>query len=105
MTSQSSPRSASPDKHNSPPEDFGDAKLANTGNKTVATDAERTVSDATEKKDPSPEVEWLSGLRLWLVMMPLCFAFFLVLLDISIIATVSLPNQTHRKPANADSTF
>jgi len=99
-----SPRSASPDQHNSPREDFGDGKVANAGDKPVATDAERTMSDA-EKKDASPEVEWLSGLRLWLVMMPLCFAFFLVLLDISIIATVSLPSQTYRKSANADSTF
>jgi hypothetical protein len=47
------------------------------------------ISDAA-KTDPSVEVQWLSGLKLWLVMMPLCFAFFLVLLDISIIATVSL---------------
>lgn len=97
-----SPRSASPDQHDSSPEDFGDAKLANTGDKPVATDAERNVSDATERKDPSPEVEWLSGLRLWLVMMPLCFAFFLVLLDISIIATVSLPDQTHQEPTTAN---
>lgn len=52
------------------------------------------MSDA-EKKDSSIEVEWLSGLRLWLVMMPLCLVFFLVLLDISIIATVGLPNQTY----------
>lgn len=85
-----SPRSASPDQHNSPAEDFGDAKVADTGDQPVSTDADRAMSDA-EKKDSSIEVEWLSGLRLWLVMMPLCFAFFLVLLDISIIATVSLP--------------
>ena len=89
-----SPRSASlnsPDQHNSPAEDFGDGKVATTG---VATDADRAMSDA-EKKDSSIEVEWLSGLRLWLVMMPLCLVFFLVLLDISIIATVGLPNQTY----------
>ena len=93
MSTMASPRSASPDQHKSPPEDFGDAKVANTGDQSVSTDADRAMSDA-DKKDPSIEVEWLSGLRLWLVMMPLCFAFFLVLLDISIIATVSLQNQT-----------
>jgi hypothetical protein len=29
--------------------------------------------------------------KLWLLMTPLCFTFFLVLLDISIIATVGPP--------------
>ncbi|KAM0708905.1 hypothetical protein Q7P35_002941 [Cladosporium inversicolor] len=95
-----SPRSASPDQRNSPREDFGDGKVANTGETPVATDAERTMSDA-EKKDASPEVEWLSGLRLWLVMMPLCFAFFLVLLDISIIAT-AVPQITNDFQSLAD---
>lgn len=99
-----SPRSASPDQHNSPAEDFGDGKLASSADKTVVTDADHAMSDA-EKKDPSIEVEWLSGLRLWLVMMPLCFAFFLVLLDISIIATVSLPDLTTQTFTNADSIF
>lgn len=103
MSTMASPRSASPDQHTSPREDFGDGKVANTGEKPVATDAERTISDA-ENKDASPEVEWLSGLKLWLVMMPLCFAFFLVLLDISIIATVRLLNQQHEKLTNADPT-
>jgi hypothetical protein len=102
MDSKGSPRSASPDQHDSTPEDFGDGKVANTADKPVATDAERAISDA-EKKDSSPEIEWLSGVKLWLVMMPLCFAFFLVLLDISIIATVSLPNQAHQTPTDADS--
>jgi hypothetical protein len=102
MDSKGSPRSASPDQHDSIPEDFGDGKVANTADKPVATDAERAISDA-EKKDSSPEIEWLSGVKLWLVMMPLCFAFFLVLLDISIIATVSLPNQAHQTPTDADS--
>ena len=89
-STMASPRSASPDDHNSPAEDFGDAKVANTGDQPVSTDADRAMSDA-EKKDPSTEVEWLSGLKLWLVIMPLCLVFFLVLLDISIISTVSLP--------------
>ena len=86
-----SPRAASPDQYSSPTEDSGDGKVANSADKTVVTDADRAMSDA-EKKDPSDEVEWLSGLKLWLVIMPLCLVFFLVLLDVSIISTVSLLN-------------
>jgi len=93
MSTMTSPESASAEKHNSIPGDFGDGKFADTGSKSVATDADRAISDVG-KVDPSTEAQWLSGLRLWLVMMPLCFAFFLVLLDISIIATVSFPNGT-----------
>ena len=104
MSTMAPPRSAFSDQHNSPAEDSGDAKVAITGDQPVATDADRAMSDA-EKKDPSIEVEWLSGLRLWLVMMPLCFAFFLVLLDISIIATVSVPDLTSQNFTNADSIF
>jgi len=95
MSTMASPRSASPasDQHNLDPEKHnGNAQVAATSDKPVATDAERAVSDAASK-DPSEGVQWLSGLKLWLVMMPLCFAFFLVLLDLSIIATVSFMNK------------
>jgi hypothetical protein len=40
------------------------------------------------REEPTKETQWVSGLKLWLLMTPLCFTFFLVLLDISIIATV-----------------
>jgi len=101
-TMASSPRSESLDQHNSDPEKHqSDSEVTNAGHKSSATDAERAVSDA-EKKAPSEQIQWLSGLKLWLVMMPLCFAFFLVLLDISIIATVSLQYKTSRKPLDAD---
>jgi hypothetical protein len=92
LSTMASPRSASPvsDQHTLDPEKpRGDAQATKSSEKSVAADAERAISDAA-KTDPSVEVQWLSGLKLWLVMMPLCFAFFLVLLDISIIATVSL---------------
>jgi hypothetical protein len=42
-----------------------------------------------EHEQPVKETEWISGLALWILMLPLCCTFFLVMLDISIIATVS----------------
>ena len=42
-----------------------------------------------EHDQPTKETEWISGLKLWILMLPLCCTFLLIMLDISIIATVS----------------
>jgi len=42
-----------------------------------------------EHDQPAKETEWVSGLKLWILMLPLCCTFFLIMLDVSIIATVS----------------
>lgn len=55
---------------------------------TVAPEVPRAMSD-TEHDHPVKETEWVSGLQLWLLMLPLSCVFFLILLDTSIIATVS----------------
>lgn len=69
-------------------------------NKDVTTDAQRAVSDA-DKEEPAKEVQYVTGLKLWLLMMPLCFTFFLVLLDVSIIAT-AIPQITNDFHSLAD---
>jgi hypothetical protein len=43
----------------------------------------------SEHDHPVKEAEWVSGLQLWILMLPLSCVFFLILLDTSIIATVS----------------
>lgn len=45
---------------------------------------------AEETKKPQPQADdYIEGLQLWVVMTGLCLVFFLVLLDTSILATVS----------------
>lgn len=51
-------------------------------------EVKRAMSDF-EQDQPVKETEWVSGIQLWILMLPLCCTFFLILLDISIIATVS----------------
>jgi hypothetical protein len=84
-------RPTSPGHQQHPPalQDQGHGLGPKTDDKSAVSDARRTTSDA-EKEDLSIPVQWVSGLKLWILMMPLCFTFFLVLLDISIIATVGL---------------
>jgi hypothetical protein len=55
---------------------------------TVAPEVPRAMSDS-EHDHPVKETEWVSGLQLWILMLPLSCVFFLILLDTSIIATVS----------------
>jgi len=62
-----------------------------------APDVQRTMSDFD--KEPVKETEWVSGLALWILMLPLCCTFFLILLDISIIATVGNARTTSLKPS------
>lgn len=64
-------------------------------NDTVTLDAQRATSDAD--KENAKEVQWVSGINLWILMAPICFTFFLVMLDISIIATVSNPGISVRR--------
>lgn len=54
----------------------------------VVTSDQQAMSDSSNDLAPAKE-EWVTGIKLWLLMTPLCFTFFLVLLDVSIIATVS----------------
>lgn len=54
----------------------------------VVTSDQQAKSDSSNDQAPAKE-EWVTGIKLWLLMTPLCFTFFLVLLDVSIIATVS----------------
>jgi hypothetical protein len=108
MASSSEP--ASPDHENypdhekhpsSPSRSLDNVQDTKIDNSPVVADAQNATSDAT-KVQPSKETEWVSGLKLWLLMTPLCFTFFLVLLDISIIATVSLLDTFNQWPPNAD---
>lgn len=66
--------------------DINDVKQTNDN---ITPDAQREPSDA--EKEDAKEVQWVSGINLWILMAPICFTFFLVMLDISIIATVSNP--------------
>lgn len=50
---------------------------------------ETPTSDATKAEDSKQEHEWLSGLQLWIIMTGVVLPVFLMLLDTSIIATVS----------------
>ena len=80
----SPPAPPSSDQH-PPPVYPGNSK---TNISTVAPEVQRTMSDF-EHDQPTKETEWISGLKLWILMLPLCCTFFLIMLDISIIATVS----------------
>ena len=80
----SPPAPPSSDQH-PPPVYPGDSK---TNISTVAPEVQRTMSDF-EHDQPTKETEWISGLKLWILMLPLCCTFFLIMLYISIIATVS----------------
>lgn len=71
-----------------------------TDDKNALSDAQRAVSDA-EKEDIAKAPQYVTGLKLWILMMPLCFTFFLVLLDISIIAT-AIPQITNDFHSLAD---
>lgn len=66
--------------------DINDVKPTND---TITPDAQRDPSKA--EKEDAKEVQWVSGTKLWILMAPICLTFFLVMLDISIIATVSNP--------------
>jgi hypothetical protein len=55
---------------------------------TVTPEVQRAMSDS-KHDHPIKEAEWVSGLQLWILMLPLSCVFFLILLDTSIIATVS----------------
>jgi hypothetical protein len=97
MSTMASSEPASPDhetysdheKHPSPSRSL-DIQESKIDNKSAVPDAQRATSDAV-KEEPTKETQWVSGVKLWLLMTPLCFTFFLVLLDISIIATVGPP--------------
>jgi len=57
-----------------------------------ATEGESTAEPTTERgPDPAAEPEYISGLKLFTVMTVITLAAFLMLLDMSIIVTVSLP--------------
>jgi len=56
---------------------------------TPAPEVQRAMSDFDKEDQTVKETEWVSGLALWILMLPLCCTFFLILLDVSIIATVS----------------
>jgi hypothetical protein len=111
MPTMASSEPASPDhenysdheKHPSPSRSLDNVQDTKIDNKSVVADAQNATSDAT-MVEPSKETEWVSGLKLWLLMTPLCFTFFLVLLDISIIATVGLLGTFNQWPPNADCT-
>jgi len=60
---------------------------------TVAPEVQRTMS-VFEHDQPAKETEWVSGLKLWILMLPLCCTFFLIMLDVSIIAT-AVPQITN----------
>lgn len=95
-----SSRPASPERL-PPTQSRDETPDSSTDNKSAVIDTQRATSDA-EKVDPSKEVQWVTGLKLWILMTPLCFTFFLVLLDISIIATVSPFNMINLTISNTD---
>lgn len=84
----SSRPSAPPDENAIQPAD--NVNSSTTTSKVAESEVQPTMSDVMEEKKHDDEDRWISGMQLWLLMMPLCFTFFLVLLDISIIATVSI---------------
>lgn len=61
-----------------------------TANTAVADVPAPPTTIAEETKPQSQPDEYVTGMKLWTVMIPLCLAFFLVLLDTSILATVSI---------------
>jgi hypothetical protein len=80
----SSPGPPSSDQHPLPAH-TADSK---TNISTVTPEVQRAMSES-EHDHPVKEAEWVSGLQLWILMLPLSCVFFLILLDTSIIATVS----------------
>lgn len=82
----SRPGTSDTNHHDEPWQTNTDVYESKTTNDTITPEVQRATSDAD--KDVK-KVEWVTGLKLWILMAPLCFTFFLVLLDISIIATVS----------------
>ena len=98
-----SSRPASPHHEQQHPPASQDQSLAydeKADSKDATADAQRAVSEI-EKEAPANEVQYVTGLKLWLLMMPLCFTFFLVLLDVSIIAT-AIPQITNDFHSLAD---
>lgn len=49
------------------------------------------VKQAVDSDVPETDHEYISGMKLWLVIISLTLACFLMMLDMSIIVTVSLP--------------
>ncbi|KAK6433068.1 hypothetical protein LTR95_010754 [Oleoguttula sp. CCFEE 5521] len=81
-----------------------DAKAQPTG--PVSTQADpvqstaTTIAPASADKAINPDPHYVTGMKLWAVMVPLCLSFFLVLLDTSIISTAipTITNHFHSLP-------
>nr|OQO27038.1 hypothetical protein B0A51_04038 [Rachicladosporium sp. CCFEE 5018] len=61
---------------------------------------ESTIVPASANKALDPDAHYVTGMKLWAVMVPLCLSFFLVLLDTSVISTAipTITNHFHSLP-------